>query len=207
LASGLRLLASGLGEFGGDGVGGGLVGELEAGLVDVEDVGGGHDERGTGKVLGAGVEGGEAECGGEALHVGGEVQQLALRNDAEAVAGGGDGDEVDLEGSELLEGDGAEPGTGIVDMVDVEHSETGGDGACGFALVALETLSVGRDDGELALEAGEFVGIVAVEEFDLVADILDLIGCEERVELLDETGGAGGAFYAFSITESWEHGN
>ena len=59
-------------------------------------------------------------------------------------------------------------------MIDVEHDETRGNGVGGLArAIARETACVRRDDGQLTFETSELVGVVAVEEFDLVADVLD----------------------------------
>ena len=59
-------------------------------------------------------------------------------------------------------------------MVNVEHDETRGDGVGGLALaVARETTGVRRDDRQLTLETSELVGVLAIEEFDLVADVLN----------------------------------
>ena len=62
----------------------------------------------------------------------------------------------------------------VVYMVDVEHDEARGDCVGGLAAaVASETAGVRRDDGQLTLETSELVGVVAIEEFDLVADVLN----------------------------------
>ena len=62
----------------------------------------------------------------------------------------------------------------VVDMVDVEHDETRGDGVGGLACaVSSEAASMRGDDGQLTFEASHFVGVIAVKEFDLVADVLD----------------------------------
>ena len=59
-------------------------------------------------------------------------------------------------------------------MVNVEHDETRGDGVGGLACaVASEAASVRSDDGQLTFEASHFVGVIAVKEFNLVADFLD----------------------------------
>jgi hypothetical protein len=64
---------------------------------------------------------------------------------------------------------------GVVYVVDVEHDEARWYGIGGLAgAVAVESASVRRDDGKLAFEASELVGITTVEELDLVADGLDL---------------------------------
>jgi hypothetical protein len=62
----------------------------------------------------------------------------------------------------------------LLHMIDVEHDETRGDGVGGLACaVSSEAASVRGDDGQLTFEASHFVGVIAVEEFDLVADVLD----------------------------------
>ena len=69
---------------------------------------------------------------------------------------------------------GGEELAGVVYMVNVEHDKTRWDGIGGLArAVVRETAGVRRDDGQLTLETSELVGVVAVEEFDLVADVLD----------------------------------
>ena len=69
---------------------------------------------------------------------------------------------------------GGEEVAGVVDVIDVEHDETRGDsvGRLTRAVVG-ETAGMRRDDRQLTFEASELVGVVAVEEFDLVADVLD----------------------------------
>ena len=69
---------------------------------------------------------------------------------------------------------GGEEVAGFLNMIDVEHDETRGDCVGGLALaVARETAGMRRDDRQLAFETSEFVGVLAIEEFDLVADVLD----------------------------------
>ena len=69
---------------------------------------------------------------------------------------------------------GGEEVTGGVYVVNIQHDETRGDGVGGLArAVVRETAGVRRDDGQLTFETSEFVGVVTVEEFDLVADVLD----------------------------------
>ena len=69
---------------------------------------------------------------------------------------------------------GGEELAGVVDVINIEHDETRGDCVGGLArAVVRETAGVGRDDGQLTFETSEFVGVVTVEEFNLVADVLD----------------------------------
>jgi hypothetical protein len=70
---------------------------------------------------------------------------------------------------------GGEEVAGVVYVVDVEHDEARWYGIGGLAgAVAVESASVRSDDGKLAFEASELVGITTVEELDLIADGLDL---------------------------------
>ena len=59
-------------------------------------------------------------------------------------------------------------------MVNIQHDETRRDCVGGLArAVVRETACVQRDDGQLTFETSEFVGVIAVKEFNLVADVLD----------------------------------
>lgn len=70
---------------------------------------------------------------------------------------------------------GGEEVAGVVDVVDVEHDETRRNGISGLArAIIVKTTSMRRDDRKLALEARQLVVIIAIKEFDLVADVLDL---------------------------------
>ena len=69
---------------------------------------------------------------------------------------------------------GGEEVAGVVDVVDVEHDKTRWDSIGGLARAVVgETAGVRRDDGQLTFETSEFVGVFAVKEFDLVANVLD----------------------------------
>jgi hypothetical protein len=69
---------------------------------------------------------------------------------------------------------GGEEVAGVVDMVDVEHDEAGWYGVGGLACaVTRETAGMRRDDGQLTFETSELVRVVAIKEFDLVANVLD----------------------------------
>ena len=62
----------------------------------------------------------------------------------------------------------------VVDVVDVEHDETRGDGVGGLACaVTRETACVRRNDRQLTFETSELVRVIAIEEFDLVTNVLD----------------------------------
>ena len=59
-------------------------------------------------------------------------------------------------------------------MINVKHDEARRDGVGGLARAVVgETAGVRRDNRQLTFETSELVGVVAVEEFDLVADGLD----------------------------------
>ena len=63
---------------------------------------------------------------------------------------------------------------GVVDMVDIEHDKARRDSVGGLTrAITRETAGMGRDDRQLTFETGHLVGVVAVKEFDLVADVLD----------------------------------
>ena len=69
---------------------------------------------------------------------------------------------------------GGEELAGVVDVVDVEHDKTRWDSIGGLArAVAHETAGVRSDDGQVTFETSELVGVIAIEEFDLVANILN----------------------------------
>ena len=69
---------------------------------------------------------------------------------------------------------GGEELAGGVYVVNIEHDEPRGDSVGGLArAIVRETAGVRRDDGQLTFETSEFVGVIAVKEFDLVADVLD----------------------------------
>ena len=69
---------------------------------------------------------------------------------------------------------GGEEVAGGVYVVNIQHDETRGDCVGGLArAVVRETAGVRRDDGQLTLETSELVGVFAVKEFDLVADVLN----------------------------------
>ena len=58
-------------------------------------------------------------------------------------------------------------------MVDIEHDEAGGDGVGRFArTITREAACVRSDDRQLTFETGKFLGVLTVEELDLVADVL-----------------------------------
>ena len=81
---------------------------------------------------------------------------------------------------------------GIVDVVDVQHDETRWDGVGGLArAIIVKTAGMRRDDGQLTFETSELVGVVAVEEFDLVADGLDKGLLHGKFNLRPEDGGWG----------------
>ena len=69
---------------------------------------------------------------------------------------------------------GGEDVAGVVDMVDIEHDEARRDRVGRLTrAVTCETAGMWCDDRQLTFEAGKFLGILTVEEFDLVADMLN----------------------------------
>ena len=73
------------------------------------------------------------------------------------MTGGGDSDQIDAVVGEELGVEGIEPIAGIVNMINVQHGETGWDGFGGDALAILERGGMRDDDGQAAFE-----GLLAV---------------------------------------------
>lgn len=166
----------------------GFVAEVEAGGFAVEDIGPRHEEGGTCQVgRDAVVLGKMAEVGKTALRVGDGLARVTLGDKAQAVTAGGNRHEIDrcairvqefrrFRGFavQVWEDVSREEVAGVVDMIDVEHDETGWDGVSRFAgAVTRETACVRRNDRQLTFETSELVGVVAIEEFDLVTNVLD----------------------------------
>ena len=72
-------------------------------------------------------------------------------------------------------------------MVDVEHDETRRDGIGGLACaIAIKAACMRRDDRQLLLETSKFVVAFAIEELDLVADVLYLRLLHSKLDIRPE---------------------
>ena len=154
----------------------GFVGEVESRWFAVEDIGPRHEEGCACKVFGNGIELGKRKVVCQSFLRGWDrLACLTLSNYAYAMTARSDGYEIDfILSSEYRCNPTREEISWVINMVNVEHDETRGDsvGRLTRAVVG-ETAGMRRDDRQLTFEASELVGVVAVEEFDLVADVLD----------------------------------
>ena len=90
-------------------------------------------------------------------------------------------------------------------MVDVEHHESGGYGVGGLAEVVLEALRVEINDGELLLEARHLLGVFAVEQDYLVANLLHKGRLHNGLQVFGGDGCGYLFLYGVGETDSWKH--
>jgi hypothetical protein len=94
----------------------------------------------------------------------------------------------------------------LINMVNIEHDKAGRDSIGGLATaITREAACVWCDDRQLTFQTSKFLGILTIEELDLVADMLNAWVTHGGFNLVPDNGCWLASGYRTLNTNTWKH--